>query len=969
MMRFRLLGPLEVRAGDDWRGIGAPKWRSVLAALLINAGQIVSAETLINEVWGDAPPAKAANLISIYVLRLRRLLGDADSGLLVTRAPGYQLRVAAADTDALLFEALVRDGRRVFGSGDPQGAASKLTEALALWHGHPLADVRATLLVEAEAERLTELRLGAIELRITAELACGGHDQAVPEIRRLLADHPLREGLWLQLMRALDGAGRHAEALEVYGQARSAISSQLGVDPGAELRQLHADLLAKDSASLPGSISAGIVTTRSGKSAAGGALAPNAEAAGTRPGQGARSPAQTPAQTPAQLPADVADFTGREEQVKRLCDLLSGAGTISGRGAVRIAVVTGTGGLGKTSLAVHAAHSVRRKFPDGQLYVDLLGATPNPLSPADVLARFLRDLGVDGRQIPVDEDERAGRYRTMLARRRMLVVLDNARDAAQVRPLLPGTSSSAVLVTTRSRMPDLASTRLVDLNVLDEDEALTLFIRAVGDDRATVEPEATAELLEACAGLPLAIRICAARLASRSGWTVQAMASRLRDEHHRLDELRVGDLAVRASFQVSFASLPAPAQPGGVAPADAFRLLGLWQGPSISAAAAAALFGTPEYLAADALETLVDAHLLESTGSDRYKFHDLLRVYASERAVADVSAPDREAAIGRLLGWYMRTADAAATAVSPHRYNVPLDGGEEGRPSLSFSSVDEALRWYDSEHVNVVTATRQASAVGLHEVAWRLPAPLFSMVNRRGNWPDCIATHRIALQSARQAGNRQGEAWVLNNLGEALGFTRNTEGIGYLERALAVRREIGDRLGEAQAANNLADAYQRLGRTAGAPDLLRRALDLNREVGNRYGEGIALGNLGAVLLDLDQAEEALDYLQQARRTFAEIEYVDGLGYVLHILGRCYLSLGRDADAMTCLRQALTSHRATGNRHRQAATLKSLGVAQSHAGLVAEARESWAQAAAIFDDLGDSEQAAEVRAGPVASGIS
>src|ERR1035437_6739878 len=674
MMRFRLLGPLEVRAGDDWRGIGAPKWRSVLAALLINAGQIVSAETLINEVWGDAPPAKAANLISIYVLRLRRLLGDADSGLLVTRAPGYQLRVAAADT-----EALVRDGRRVFGSGDPQGAASKLTEALALWHGHPLADVRATLLVEAEAERLTELRLGAIELRITAELACGGHDQAVPEIRRLLADHPLREGLWLQLMRALDGAGRHAEALEVYGQARSAISGQLGVDPGAELRQLHADLLAKDSASLPGSISAGIVTTRSGKWASGGALAPNAEAAGTRPGQGARSPAQTPAQTPAQLPADVADFTGREEQVKRLCDLLSGAGTISGRGAVRIAVVTGTGGLGKTSLAVHAAHSVRRKFPDGQLYGDLLGAPPNPLSPADVLARFLRDLGVDGRQIPVDEDERAGRYRTMLARRRMLVVLDTARDAAQVRPLLPGTASSAVLVTTRSRMPDLASTRLVDLNVLDDDEALTLFIKAVGDDRATVEPEATAELLDACAGLPLAIRICAARLATRSGWTIQAMASRLRDEHHRLDELSVGDLAVRASFQVSFASLLTTAAPDGIAPADAFRLLGLWQGPSISAATAAALFGTPEYLAADALETLVDAHLLESTGSDRYKFHDLLRVYASERAVADVSAPDREAAIGRLLGWYMRTADAAATAVSPPPYNLPLDGGGGGR--------------------------------------------------------------------------------------------------------------------------------------------------------------------------------------------------------------------------------------------------------------------------------------------------
>ncbi len=963
-MKFRLLGPLEVRVGDDWKGIGAPKWRSVLAALLINAGQIVSADALINEVWGDDPPAKAANLISIYVLRLRRLLGDADSSLLVTRAPGYQLRVAATDTDALLFEAMVRDGRRVFGSGDPQGAARQLTEALALWHGRPLADVRATPLVEAEAERLAELHLGALELRITAELGCGGHDQAVPEIRRLLADHPLREGLWLQLMRALDGAGRHAEALEVYGQARQAISGQLGVDPGAELRQLYADLLAKDQTGLRGTISAGTVAARPRKPAPGKsrpAAAPDTAAApaaaGTRPGRGPRSSAPTPAQ----LPADVTDFTGRDEQVKRLCEMLAGAGADSDTGAVRIAVVAGAGGLGKTSLAVHAAHRVRRKFPDGQLYVDMLGATPTPLSPGDVLARFLRDLGVDGRQIPVDEDERAGRYRTALANRRMLVVLDNARDAAQVRPLLPGTASSAVLVTTRSRMPDLASTRLVDLNVLDDDEALTLFIKAVGDDRAAAEPEATAELLDACAGLPLAIRICAARLATRSGWSIQAMASRLRDEHHRLDELRAGDLAVRASFQVSFASLPTTAGPDGIAPADAFRLLGLWQGPSISAAAAAALFGTPEYLAANALETLVDVHLLESTGPDRYKFHDLLRVYSSERAVADLSGPEREAAIGRLLGWYMRTADAAAQVILPYRYQVPLEAGPAAQPALSFSATGDALAWYDSERVNVVAATRQAAASGLHAIAWRLPAPLISMFNRRGNWADCIATHRIALESARQAGNRQGEAWVLNNLGQALGFTHMSEGIGLLERSLAIRREIGDRLGEAQAANNLSDAYVVLGRTDEALDLLRRALDLNREVGYRYGEGLVLNNLGEAFLALDRPDEAIDYLLQARRVFAEIGLQHGVGYSLHNLGRAHLSLGQDAEALDCLQQALVIHTKAGDRHRQAFTLRYLGLAQNHNGLAAEASESWQQAAAIFDDLGDSAQAAQIRA--------
>src|SRR6266487_1565152 len=934
MMRFRLLGPVEVRAGEDWRGIGAPKWRSVLAALLICPGQIVSVETLIGELWRDEPPARAANLVSIYVLRLRRLMDDPDGHLLVTRAPGYLLRVAGDDTDALAFEAMVRDGRRAFAAGDPEGAARRLTEALGLWYGRPLADVPPTPLVEAEAERLSELRLGADELRITAELSLGGHDQAVAELRRLLVDHPLREGLWLLLMRALDGAGRHAEALEAYGQARDAISGQLGVDPGAELRQLHADLLAKDTAP------AGVITAS--------VLSPPAEPA-PEPRQAREG--RRAALRPAQLPADIADFTGRDEQVKRLSDLLSGTGASGDPGAVRIAVVAGAGGLGKTSLAVHAAHRVRRRFPDGQLYVDLLGATAAPLLPADVLARFLRDLGVDGRDIPVDEDERAARYRTTLARRRMLVVLDNARDAAQVRPLLPGTASSAVLVTTRNRMPDLASTKLVDLHVLDDDEALKLFVKVVGEERAAAEPEATAELLDACAGLPLAIRICAARLVTRSGWTIRAMAGRLKDEHRRLDEMRAGDLAVRASFQVSFASLPPSTDKQGIDPARAFCLLGLWQGPSISSAAAAALFGVPEYSAQDALEVLVDTHLLESVAPDRYRFHDLLRVYAAGRAGDEEPVAERDAAVARLLGWYMRTADAAATAVSPHRYNIPLDPAGAAPPPLGFGIAEEALAWYDSERANLVAATRQAAAAGLHDIAWRMPASLFSVFNRRGNWADCIATNRIALESARAAGDRRGEAWVLNTLGDALGVTGDPDGIVCLEESLAIRREIGDRMGEDQAANNVADTYLLLGRTNEAHDLYQRALELNREIGYRYGEGVSLVNVGWALLDLDRAGEAIVYLERARDTFADIDYVDGAGYALHILGRCYLSLRRDAEALSCLQEALSCHRASGNRRRQAATLTSFGTAQNRVGLAAEARESWAQAVVIFTDLG------------------
>jgi DNA-binding SARP family transcriptional activator len=1010
-MRFRILGPLEVWSDKEgWAAIGAPKWRSLLACLLVRPGQLISTESLILELWGDSPPAKANNLVSIYVHRLRRLIGDSEGRLLVYRAPGYLLRIAPGDVDLQEFERLVADGRSALAAAEPQRAAGLLADALTLWRGRLLADVAPSVLISTEAERANELRLDAAELRAEADLACGRAAQLVPELRRLVGENPIREGLWLLLIRALDEAGRHAEALDTYTQARQVIADELGVDPGAELQELYAQLLAADASSAkprrrsitgelppvhapvtasgaspgaarPAEAGAGIAAGTA--AAAPGASADRivevealigAEDAGGRHGEGpgtiavgavaaaagvVEEPASSPPPRPTQLPADIGDFTGREEQVRHLCEMLVQDEAARGPGAVRIAVVAGAAGLGKTALAVHAAHQVSSAFPDGQLYVDLFGASGHPAAPGEVLARFLRDVGVEGDKVPVGDDERAALYRTRLTGRRMLILLDNAKDAAQVRPLLPGSASCAVLVTTRNRTPDLASTRFVDLHVLEDTEALTLFSRIVDDDRPAAEPDATAEVLLACAGLPLAIRICAARLAARKQWRIATLANRLRNEQRRLDELETGDLAVRSSFQVSYDSLRAGRH--GINPARVFRLLGLWQGASISLPAASALFGESEDDVADALETLVDANLLESPAADWYQFHDLLRVYATERAQDEESEADRAEAVGRLLRWYLETGEAAADAVSPRRYRVPREPEAPGHPPLGFGSVEEALAWYGDERANVVTATRQAAAVALHDIAWRLPPNLFPLFNRWGNWTDCVTSHRVAAESVRKVGNRLGEAWVLNVLGWSLARLRDEEAFGYLEQALAIRRELGDTRGEAQSAIGLAEGYLKVrGPGEEAVKYLRLATDLLRPTDMLSLRAIALNNLGEVYLDLGDLDAAEECCAEARDIWREIGGY-GEGHALHNLGRVYLALGRIDDAATSLTDALGAHRASGELAGQAATLKHLGHARSAAGDLAAARNSWTEALSIFEQINERAEATEVAA--------
>ncbi len=644
--------------------------------------------------------------------------------------------------------------------------------------------------------------------------------------------------------------------------------------------------------------------------------------------------------------------------MEQLCTLLSSSHGEQGPAAVRLALVSGAGGLGKTTFAVHIAHALAPQFPDGQLYANLLGAA-QPLDPAEVLARFLRDFGLDAATVPADPDERAGRYRTLLAGRRVLIVLDDARDAAQVRPLLPGSASCAVLITTRGQMPGLAGARAIDLDVLPLDEARKLFDLVAGRERAAAEPAAADDVLAACAGLPLAIRIAAARLAARGSWTVRALADRLADEHKRLDFLRAGDLGVRASFEVSFTSLPGPEPPGGIDPARAFRLLGLWTGPSISLPAAAALLGEEENAAADALDVLLDTHLLESPEPDRYRFHDLLRVYAADRARTQVTEQDRPAAVIRLLTWYLHTVEAAARAISPQHTRVPLDPLPSGVSPLNFATHHDALAWCESERPGLIAASRLAAVYRLHDVAWKLAVAAMSFYYRRSHWDDWVTTNQIGLESARASGDRRAEAWMLNNLGMAYGAQHMEESVNYFEQALALYSEVNDTRGEARASVNLANSLLDMRDFTAACQAARRALGLDRQTGYRYGEGIALNILGCASRELGQCGEAIGHLRQALAIFQELEFSDPEADTLSELGETYMRLGHLADATTCLHAALAMERDSGNRYHEAVALQRLGRVRRETGNHQLARGLFVEALQLWEELGEVKRTAEI----------
>jgi DNA-binding SARP family transcriptional activator/Tfp pilus assembly protein PilF len=930
-LEFGLLGPLVVRCGGVALPVPRGRQRAVLAVLLLNAGRVVSVGEMAETLWGPAPLPSASVTVRNYVKRLRRVLGDADQARILTRSPGYAIRVDPGELDVARFEVLLEGARRAARRDSWGAAADQARAALALWRGEPLADVKSEALALREVPRLAELRLQAAELRIDAELRLGRHGVVIAELERMAAAQPLREHLHALLMLALYRDGRQAEALAAYQRARRVLVDELGAEPGAELRELHRQIL----------------TT-------GPVLA------GPKPGQllpgGARPAGARPAPVvPRELPGPVPQFVGRAAELADLTGMLERASAQWPRTLV-ISAIAGMAGVGKTALALQWAHQVADRFPDGQLHVNLRGYDPGqPISAAAALAGFLRSLGVAEQDIPAGTAERAARYRSLLAGRRMLIVIDNARDVEQVRPLLPGSPSCAAVVTSRDALAGLVArdgARRLDLGLLPPAEAAGL-LRALIGERAEAEPEATMTLAGYCARLPLALRVAAERAAAAPGVSLADLTSELADQQERLDLLdATGDqlTAIKVVFSWSVRHLDDEA-------ACAFRLLGLHPGADFDAYAAAALTDTTLRQARRLLHRLARAHLVQPAGTGRYGMHDLLRAYAADQDADSGSEQERGMALTRLFDHYLATAAVAAGALFPADPDQPALPEPVG-PVPRVTSPATALAWLDAQRSTLVAVAAHATDHGWPGHAIGLAATIFRYPDV-GHFADAAAMHSHARRAAAQAGDRTAEAAALRMLGAAdAARGRLRQATRHLERALALCREDGDRIGEARALGTLGLADYCQGRYRQSARCHRRALAIYLEVGDHAGEARELHGLGVVDLRQGRHEQAAGHLRRSLALFRDAGMRSGEAHVLRHLGELELQQGRYRQAAAHLRRSLRMGREVGSRWCQARALTCLGISELRQGRRQEAVGHLRQSLALHIQVGDRSGQAE-----------
>jgi DNA-binding SARP family transcriptional activator/tetratricopeptide (TPR) repeat protein len=910
-VQFRVLGPVEIVSGGQPLPLARRQERCLLAILLLAAGRVVSAERLCALLWDDNPPESARRILRIHVTRIRAVLAraGAPTDILEWDRDGYLIRVDPETVDAHRFRRLLDQART---RTNPADRHRTLREALSLWRGPALQDAASDRLRERICVDLDELHLHAIEESLAARLQLGHERDLVPELTRLSDEHPLRERLVELRMLALHHTGRTSEALDAYTHFRTRLADQLGLDPGPALRELQTAILRGSPLPTP--------------------------------------PADTGI-PPAQLPADLTAFTGRAHHLRQLNALLGGAGSDASVNAVVISAIAGTAGVGKTALAVHWAHTVRDRFPDGQLYVNLRGFDPaaEPTPATRAVRGFLDALNVPAQRIPAEPDAQIGLYRSLLADRRVLVVLDNARDTDQVRPLLPGAPGCATLVTSRNRLTGLVAidgARPLTLDLLTAEEARQLLAARLGKRRVASEPAAIDDLIELCARLPLALAIAAAHAATEPDTPLATLAAQLHGARSALDGL-TGDSAgtdFRAVFACSYHALNPDA-------ARLFRLLSLHPGPDTSAAAAASLAGVSLEKARLLLAELTRAHLVNEQIPGRYAFHDLLRAYATEQTATHDPEVDRHAALHRLFDHYLHTAYAADSRLDTHRDPITLPPVQPGVSPETLANHAEAMAWFTIEHQVLLAAIGRGSATGFDTHAWQLAWTLAVFLDWRGHRYDSAATQEAAVDAARRVGDRHGQAVAHRLLAATyLRLGRQDDAITHLGRALELLVDLGDHAGQARTHLGMVRVLQQQDGSREALDHAQQALDLNRTAGNRAGQAAALNSIGwcyAKLGDYQQAlahcRQALTPHQQVGDRYGEANTWDSLGYAHH-------HLGQYGEAVACYQQALDIFRGLEDRHNQAETLRNLGETQLATGDLDATRDTWQQALEILDEL-------------------
>lgn len=939
-VRFEVLGPIRSWRGDAAIDLGPLQQRVVLAVLLLQQNRPIGRQQIINAVWGEAEPRQAGNLVHRHISALRHALElgrhpSSESGQLAWTDAGYVLTVPPAGLDLAAFDREVDAARKARTAGELVSAAEVLRSALGRWRG-PLCDGLTSPYLDAQRDRLEERRISVTEDRIDLDLAIGDRDDVVAELRQLVTEHPWRERLHGLLMLALYRSGRRADALAAFHDARRLLGEELGIDPGAALQRLHQQILTAD--------------PELGAQAHGGAV----------PARGG-SPVRSRRPVPAQLPHSVAGFSGRRAEMDWLNALLPGGADETGRTVV-IAALAGTAGVGKTALAVHWAHQIRDRFPDGQLYVNLRGFDPAgaAMEPTNAIRAFLDAFDVPPDRIPVDLDAQAALYRTMLAGRRVVIVLDNARDAAQVRPLLPGTPTCLVLVTSRNRLLSLAAAdgaRLLEIDLLPADQARVLLVDRLGEGRVTAEPAAADAIIGACAGLPLALSIVSAHASANSRLSLEDLADELRQSHGGLSELNVGDMHtdLRDVFSWSYHALSSQTQ-------RVFRLLGLHAGLDIGVSAAASLAGIPSAQARALLTELTSTHLLTDRSRARFAFHDLLRAYARELSDEHDSAEDRRAAVHRLLDHYLCTAYLARVLLRPTRDDaIGLDPPGPLVTTEELGDHRAALAWFSREHQVLLTALRQAVAEGFDVHAWQLAWAVAPFFERSGHWHDAAAAEQLGLDAANRLGDAHAQALCHRCLADyAYGpLRRYAEARDQLAQALEVYEELGDHNGQAQTHLSLALVLDRENRYEAALDEAEQALGLFQMAGHRAGQARALNALGWFHVQLGRHQGGLTSCQQALDLQKELGDQFGQADTLDSIATAYKGLGNYPEAVAHYQQAVLLYREFGHRHSEADTLACLGDLHRAYGNSVAARDAWHEALAILNEL-DHPEAARVR---------